>query len=603
MVMPNIITPIREVARNTRRLFGVALEADKTVTILYYITAFVGALTPLASAFVFKLLIDYLQASQSFVLGVPSILIMIVASVYVVNLIENIIYWGINVSYLDYILRYRLQNEFTNRFHEKLSKIDIPHLENPAVQDLLSKVRSTMQWRLPDFLRTFSELFRDIVAFVAAFVVLLPYGWWIPCLVTLVALPRLVLQAKYGAVQWSIWGSGAPQVKKLWYMDYMLQEHQTIRELRISQASNALLTKFKSIQTHLFELNKQALDRRTLASTFPPILEAVVIFGIAYSFLPMTLSGAVSVGSLTLIINMLGQLGGRAANASSHFAHIYESNLYADHYFDFLALPQIVKEPISPVRFEIVASPRIEFRNVSFEYPGGHKALQDVSFVIDAGESVAFVGSNGAGKSTIVKLLCRFYDVAEGEILINGTNIKELDLQNWYKHLGTLFQEFVRYHFSVRDNIILGAPDKNNEQLMVEAAKRAGAHEFIEKLPNKYEQILGKEFEDGEEISGGQWQKLAIARAFYEEPPVLILDEPTSAIDAEAEYEIFNNLEKQYRNKTLILVSHRFSTVRNANKIIVMEGGKVVESGNHEELIKLNKHYAKLFFIQAKGYQ
>ena len=300
---------------------------------------------------------------------------------------------------------------------------------------------------------------------------------------------------------------------------------------------------------------------------------------------------------------MLEQLGSRSANASMFFAHLYEDNLYVNHYFDFLALPPFLPIAKNPVILKKIEPPKIEFRNVSFNYPNGPKVLDKVSFIIRPGESVALVGHNGAGKTTIVKLLCRFYDVSGGKILINGINIKNLDLSHWYKFLGTLFQEFVKYHFTVRENIFLGAPDKNDETAMKEAAVKSGAAEFIERLPKKYDQVLGKEFEDGEELSGGQWQKLAIARAFYEEPPVLILDEPTSAIDAEAEYEIFHNLEKQYKNKTLILVSHRFSTVRNANKIIVIDCGKIVESGSHQELMKLSGQYAKLFSIQAKGYQ
>ena len=268
-----------------------------------------------------------------------------------------------------------------------------------------------------------------------------------------------------------------------------------------------------------------------------------------------------------------------------------------------MALPQLIKAPKNPVSLGEIKPPKIEFKNVSFNYQGGAKVLDDVSFVIEPGESVALVGHNGAGKTTIVKLLCRFYDVTGGEILINGIGIKKLDLTSYYKFLGTLFQEFVQYHFTVRENIFLGAPGKNDEAAMHEAARKSGADEFIDRLPKKYDQMLGKEFEGGEELSGGQWQKLAIARAFYEEPPVLILDEPTSAIDAEAEYEIFSNLEKQYKNKTLVLVSHRFSTVRNAQKIVVLEHGKIIETGTHAELMNRQGEYAKLFTIQAKGYQ
>jgi len=599
-----LTTPIKQITKNTRRLFNLAWKMDRKLTTLYYFTAAIGALVPLASAYVLKLLIDYLQIAQnSLITTVPVIIAVVLAARYLVTFLDGIVYWGINQSYLDYVFRYKLQNEITWKFQQKVSKLDIAHFENPEVQDLITKTRDTMQWQLPDYLRIFSYLFNDIIAFVAAFIVLLPFGWWIPVLVGVITIPRLYLQAKYGGIKWSIWGSGAPQAKKLWYLNYLLQEPMTVRETRISQSSESLLNKFKEIQQYLFNLSKGALDKYLRVLTIPPIIEAVVIFFVAYQFLPPVIAGTLTIGSFSLLISMLEQLGSRSANASAHFAQIYESNLYVNHYFDFLALPPLIPTAKNPVVLEEIKPPKIEFRNVSFNYPKGQKVLDDVSFVIEPGESVALVGHNGAGKTTIVKLLCRFYDVNSGEILINDINIKDLDLSRWYKFLGTLFQEFVKYHFSVRENIFLGAPDKKDENAMIEAARKSGAAEFIERLPKKYDTILGKEFEDGEELSGGQWQKLAIARAFYEEPPVLILDEPTSAIDAEAEYEIFNNLEKQYKNKTLVLVSHRFSTVRNANKIVVIDHGKIVESGSHQELMNLDGQYAKLFSIQAKGYQ
>lgn len=599
-----ITTPIRQVTKNLRRLLYFAWKTDPVITSLYYLTTIIGALVPLSSAYVLKLLIDHLQiAERSFALTIPVVVAVLLAARYLVTFLENIVYYGINGSYLDYIFRYKLQNEITWKFQQKISKLDIAHFENPEVQDLITKTRDTMQWQLPDFLRVFSYLLRNIVAFTAAFLVLIPYGWWIPVIVSLVTMPRLYLQAKYGGIRWSIWGSGAPQAKKLWYFNYLLQDPMTVRETRISQSSERLLEKFREIQQHLFGLSKGVLDKYLRVQVIPPVIESVVIFLIAYQFLSPVIAGVFTIGSFTLLVSMLEQLGSHAANASTCFAQIYESSLYADHYFDFLALKPLIPKASKPVMLGEVKPPKIEFKNVSFSYPNGSRVLDDVSFVIEPGQSVALVGQNGAGKTTIVKLLCRFYDVTGGEILINDTNIKNLDLPSWYRFLGTLFQEFVRYHFTVRENIFLGAPDKRDEEAMMEAARKSGAAEFIERLPLKYDQVLGKEFEDGEEISGGQWQKLAIARAFYEEPPVLILDEPTSAIDAEAEYEIFNNLEKQYKNKTLILVSHRFSTVRNANKIIVIDQGRIIESGTHKELMKQKGEYAKLFSIQAKGYK
>jgi ABC-type multidrug transport system fused ATPase/permease subunit len=300
---------------------------------------------------------------------------------------------------------------------------------------------------------------------------------------------------------------------------------------------------------------------------------------------------------------MIDQLSGNATSAVANFGEMYEHNLYIDHFFEIQELPRLIKESPNPVIFKNISSPKIEFKNVYFRYPKGQLVLKNISFTINPGESIALVGANGAGKSTIIKLICRFYDVTSGEILINGVNIKNLKLSNWYEHMGTLFQDFVHYYLTVRENIVLGNPSKIDEKQIRAAAKKAGADEFIEKLPKKYDQPLGREYEDGEELSIGQWQKLAIARAFYRSSPLLILDEPTSAIDAEAEYEIFNNLEKAYKNKSLILVSHRFSTVRNANKIFVIEDGKIAEHGTHDRLIKLNGKYASMFNIQAKGYK
>jgi len=246
--------------------------------------------------------------------------------------------------------------------------------------------------------------------------------------------------------------------------------------------------------------------------------------------------------------------------------------------------------------------PYIEFQNVSFSYLPETLILKKISFKLAPGERLAIVGPNGAGKSTLIKLLLRFYDPSSGRILVNDIDLKDLKRDNWYEFVGTLFQDFSHYLISVKDNIRLGNPELVDNERMIEAAKKSGAHEFIEKLPKKYDQKLGRRFEDSVEISAGQWQKLALARAFYEEAPVLILDEPTSAIDAEAEAEIFENLNKTYKDKTLIFVSHRFSTVRNADKIIVLKDGAIAEEGTHESLMKQSGIYARMFRKQAKGY-
>lgn len=601
MKLKSLIEIIGDVLINLKRMIELSWKMDKRITLGYYLTAMFGALAPFAASITLAFLIDSIIRPGT-KLTIPLIVIIVLAVRYLLVLSESIVLYGLNRVYFDYLFRYKVQNEINKRFYDKLSNLDIAYLEDPKTQNLISKVRDTMTWRPPDFLRQFSYFFGSVIGYLAAFFVLLPFGWWIPVVITIITLPRLYLRAKYGTIQWSIYGSGAPEVRKLWYLMWLLSTPEAIREMRIFQSHEALLKRLKETQEYLFNLNKKPLDNYLRQLTFPPILEMIVLFIIAYLQLPNVLSAAITVGSFTLLINMIDQLNGSVANAVINFGEMHEHNLYVDDYFKILALQKIITEIKKPTSVKNVP-PKIEFRNVSFKYPDGLLVLKDVSFVINPGESVALVGANGAGKSTIIKLICRFYDVTDGEILINDVNIKNISLASWYKSMGTLFQDFVHYYLTVKDNILLGDPSRFDEKLMNEAARKAGALEFIEKLPKGFDQILGREYEGGEELSIGQWQKLAIARAFYQSPPLLILDEPTSAIDAEAEYEIFNNLEKAYKAKTLILVSHRFSTVRNANEILVIENGKVSERGTHKELLKLSGKYAKMFNVQAEGYQ
>lgn len=601
MKLRNLIEIIGDVLRNLKKMLGLAWQMDRKVVLGYYCTAMLGALAPLAASITLKYLIDFLIAPNT-TSTIPIIIIIVLGARYLVVLLETIILWGLNRVYFDYLFRYKVQNEINRKFYDKLSNLDIAHLEDPKIQNLISKVRDTMTWRPADFLRMFSYLFGSISGYLAAFFVLFPFGFWIPIVITIAALPRLILRAKYGTIQWSIYGSGAPQVRRLWYLTWLLSTPEAIRETRIFQSHKALLQRLKETQEYLFNLNKKPLDNYLKQLTFPPILEIIILFAIAYLQLPNVLSGVITLGGFTLLISMIDQLNLNVVSAVVNFGEMYEHDLYVDDYFKVLSLQRIITEIKNPIVIKNIP-PKIEFKQVSFKYPDGPLVLKNVSFTIDAGSSVALVGANGVGKSTIIKLICRFYDVTEGEILINGINIKNLKLASWYKCMGTLFQDFVHYYLTVKDNILLGDPNKFDEKLMREAARKAGALEFIEKLPKGFEQTLGREYEEGEELSIGQWQKLAIARAFYQSPPLLILDEPTSAIDAEIEYEIFNNLEKTYRNKTLILVSHRFSTVRNASSILVIEDGKIIEKGAHEELLKLDGKYARMFKVQAEGYK
>lgn len=593
------------VLNNLGRMLSFAWSTDKFLTTGYFGLAGVGSFFPIITSFIYKLLIDSLVSSQNIATTIPVILIALLGARYVLGITSDFVSWGLKSVYFDFLFRYKIQNALNYSFFSKVSSLDVAHLENPETEDLITKAQDTFTWRPPDFLRQFSYLFGNFVGFVSSFFLLIPYGFFIPMVVTFVTLPRLYLRAKFGKLEWSIYGSGAPEVRRLWYLRWLLSRKEAIIESRIFQSHKELLKRFKSIQNYLYEINKGPVRKFLDVAVMPQLLEISVIFVFAYLKLPAVLSGQISIGDFTFFISLLDRISGSAADMILNFGEMYENNLYVNHFFEVMNLPKLIKEEARPTRVtDQNTPPKIEFRNVSFTYPGNkEKVLKGVSFAIEPGENFAIVGKNGAGKTTLVKLLCRFYDVDSGEILVNGTNLKKLKLSDWYRYIGTLFQEFMHYDFTARENIMLGNTDIRDEKKMRVAAKMSGADQFIDKLPKKYDQVLGRQFEGGTELSQGQWQKLAVARAFYESAPILILDEPTSAIDAEAEYEIFHNLTRFYKDKTLFLISHRFSTVRNADKIVVLDGGRIVEEGNHERLLKQKGLYAKMFNTQAIGYQ
>lgn len=597
--MNNLWQKTKQLTQNLGWLLGIAWETDSRLVFWYYLSAIGGGLLMVFSGVVVKMMIDNFSVNMTY-----SLIMGLIILRFGLPWIENVAYWSINLSVLDYLLRYKLQTKINYIFHQKTVSLDVAYYENDKIQNLLSRVKETMIWSVPDVLRELNYLARSLAVVILSIILLWSYGWWIPILVLFSTIPRLIANTKIGRALWSMYGSGAPEIRKFWYFSGIMSDPLAVRELKIFQAEKFILEKYRQTQMRLYELNKKPIIKQFKMFLWLPLLETSILILICWIKVPMFFDGIITVGSMLLLMELLLRLSGTVSSIAHNVAIIVSSDLFVADLREVMLLPALVADPVNPVKIEVNRSPRIEFDKVVFCYPGtDKKILNKVSFVINPNENVALVGSNGAGKTTIVKLLCRFYDPTSGKILINGVDIKNIDRKDLYKMMGTLFQEFMKYHFTIRENIALAAENNVDFERMNRAAKMAELSEFIDNLPSKYEQILGKEFEDGTELSGGQWQKLAIARAFYEQSPVLILDEPTSAIDAEAEFEIFSNLQQTYLNKTLVFVSHRFSTVRNADKILVVENGKISEQGTHQELLKQNGKYATMFLIQAKGYE
>ena len=595
------VSIVQQLLINVRRTMTVAWKADRKAFLLIAIMTLLGAVAPIVFSYIYKLFLDQLIFAQSQLGIISATLLGLFALRYTLRVVDNLkaVY---QYQYLERVFRYQLENALTIELAKKLSSLDMAHFENPETQSLIRKVRDGYKYRILQFIQNTFYILSSIGTFIGAFIILLPFGWWIPTAMVVAVVPRFWLRTKYSKISWSVFNQNIPESKELGYISDILERPASIKEIRIFQAREALLSKMEALYANIFESIKKPLAKFISALYVPLGIELVILGLLVYYRLPTVVSGAITIGAFTFFVGMLDQIGSSTREMTGELSELYDHNLYVGYYFEVLALPRLVAEKKHGYRFKEIAPPHIEFRNVSFAYPGGPQVIRNVSFAVKPGEHFAIVGQNGAGKTTLIKLLLRFYDPDEGTILVNGKDLRELKLDNWYKFVGTLFQDFAKFALTIKENIMLGNAEKYDEKKMKEAAHKAGASEFIEKLPHQYHQRLGTQFEDGVELSQGQWQKLALARAFYEEAPLLILDEPTSAIDAEAEAAIFDHIDKIYEDKNLILISHRFSSVRSADTIIVLKDGKIVETGTHETLMKKDRAYARMFKTQASGY-
>lgn len=591
----------RELIKNSRRVIGVVWRMDKKLLSTSLFLIVLGGVFPVAVSYTMKIVIDRITIAQSLGGIVTLTLIGIFAFRYVVDAlwdIEN----TFNVEYIERLLRVQIENQLIMDFTKKMSELDMGHFENPETQNLIQKARFAYPWRITNFSQALFYVAVAVSAYVGSFIALLSYGAWIPIAISLVAFPRFYIKNKSMKLEWLRFNQNIIENKELVYLRGTLEDSSSIKEIRVAQAGQSLLKRIDGLQQYLYKMLRDSMSKYYLPFAGMITLESAAMFGILYTFLPKVVAGTLTLGTFIFISQMLDRISTNTSQIGTHLSRLFEQNLYVGYFFDTLELPKLIRERFPGTELGPAHPPTIEFRNVGFCYEGDRVALRDVSFKMKAGEHLAIVGPNGAGKTTLVKLLLRFYDPTSGGIYIDDTDLRDISRSEWYRYVGVLFQDFVRFSLKIKDNILLGNGEVIDESRMQYAAKNSGAHEFIERLPNKYEQRLGKRFEDSTELSQGQWQKLALARAFYESPPVLILDEPTAAVDSDAEEEIFNNLGKEYKDKSLILISHRFSTVRDADRIIVMREGTIAEMGTHHELMKLNGTYASMFQKQAKGY-
>ena len=587
-----------KILKNLYSLLQIAWEEDKKLVIGYFATSLLSVTLLFSVYFFYKLMID--QVFNQIAATPSTILFLVIIGYLLVEYLSRFVSNTLNAFYFEFLLRAKFQNALSRRFMEKLALLDFANLEDGAVRNLIAKVSDTFTWRIHANLQMINYIIYNLAAILISFVVAYQFGYGYFVLLFVFAAPLYFIGARYGIIQWSIYSSQSHKVNYLWYMRYLFTEFPTLSEIKIYGLKDYFMDKAKDIQNEIVDKYKKPIIRQTLISSIVSLLLPVVIFFALRDFTTGIFTKQHSLGDFTFFLNTLYTFVGQISNLLVNLGVVYENNLYVDDFFNLQGIKNKVVEKKRPIKLRQPPK-EIKFMNVSFTYPGGPNfALHDINLTIKRGEDIAIVGHNGAGKTTLIKLLFRFYDPTAGKILVDGKDLKSLDIENWYSHLSVLFQDFAKYNLSLKENIQLGNIHKKNS--IKERLIQAQGKELLE-IKNGIDQVLGSWFEDGEEISIGQWQKVAIARALYRNAPFLILDEPTSNIDPQAEFEIFNNLKKLYKNKNLVFISHRFSTVRMADKIYVLEKGKLIEEGSHQDLIKNNQLYARFFRIQKKGYE
>jgi ATP-binding cassette subfamily B protein len=595
---------MRKILRASWLMLKDALGATPKISLAWAVIIAVLALLPIAENLLFSRTIDALILAVANGTNVlESSLLLFAIATLSLRILQSLL-WAASAA-LDRVQYFAVSKYFNIKYLAKTSQLDLYHYENPANNDMLTRASESYAWRPQNAANRSMWTFSSLVAVLGSISVIAIFSPLFFGIILLCLIPSIIVSYKQANESWGIWDEDSELRRRFWDVAWYLRDERSLMELRIFGTRNYLFDMVLKFYHQFTDRQKSAAVNKAALESLSTLASTVGLGAFFLYLLNLALAQQITVGDVAFYGTIASSLSNNLNNLVRNFTYTYEDGKYMVDYYDVLELPDNIKSGNITLP-KSQKPPHIEYRNVDFSYPGKEeKALNNFNLTIAPGEKIALVGENGAGKSTIVKLLSRFYDPTHGQILVDGVDIKDVQLEDWYAHIGVLFQDFVQYHFlSASNNIGLGnVAAVEDEDRIKHAAKMAEADIFIDKLPKQYQQILSKRYEGGTDLSGGQWQRLALARGFFRDAPVLILDEPTSAIDAKGEAEIFDRLFNMAADKTVLIISHRFSTVRRADKIYVIDAGQVVESGSHAELMQQNGKYAHAFSLQAKGYQ
>lgn len=588
--------------RNLPEFFRLIWQTSPSMTLGNVILRLIKAGIPLLTLLVGKLLIDEVIRLYNAGGGDMTWVWTLVGFELGLALASDLLSRGI--SLLDALLGDLFMNKTSVRLMDHAASLDLAQFEDSNFYDKLERARRQTTSRVVLMSQVLSQA-QDLVTVVFLSAGLIVFNPWLILILGLAVLPAFLNETYFNQKSYSLARNWTPERRELDYLRYIGASDQTAKELKVFGLSDFLTGRFAEVADDYYEANKKLAIRRAIWGSVFNMLGVFAYYGAYIVIILQTVGGSISIGDMTFLAGSFERLRNLLQGILSRFSSIAQSALYLQDLFDFFNIRPEIRAPekVRPLPEKIQEG--FTFEQVGFKYPGSEKwALRNVSFTLKAGEKLALVGENGAGKTTLVKLLARLYEPSEGRILLDGHDLREYDPDELRKVVGVIFQDFVRYAFSAKENIAVGNIGLRSDQPKIQdSAGRGMADKVIEKLPDKYDQMLGRRFKNGVELSGGEWQKVALSRAYMREAGLLILDEPTAALDARAEYEVFQRFSELMEGKTAVLISHRFSTVRMADRILVLKGGEPQEIGSHGELLENKGLYAELFELQAEGYR
>lgn len=520
--------------------------------------------------------------------------------VYSVFLFTQNVFNIIN-DYVESILSAKLNIFTTDKIMKCISDLPMDYFDSSENYDKIQKVNTESNIRSMSIIKTLINLIQGSITMIGTVIILLQINWLILVILFFLCVPTLVLSLNLSFEKYNVYNIRVKDMRFISFLKNMMTEYENIKELRVNLSSGFFINYINKKYSEFLKVDKKIQRKYSVKMIGMDYIEQIIICIIRIYLLINVIVKKMSIGNLSLYINSIDSFRNSVITILNTMASIYEDGLYVNNLFEFLKIKEKITKDNGICIKEIN---KIEFRHVWFKYPNTEKyILKNINFIIEKGKSYSLVGLNGSGKTTIIKLILNLYTPVQGEILINDINLSCIDMDGYLSKIGVVFQDFMKYPLTVHENIsIASVRQMNNRNNIEKAAKLSGADRFIDKLPKKYDTPLFREWDDGVQLSMGQWQKIAISRAFLEEFPVIILDEPTASLDAYAEFELYKKFKSIVKNKTSILIAHRFSTIKLADVIFVLKNGTIIESGSHDELLKLNGEYAYLYKIQSDAY-